>query len=384
MSRGKSGFRSILQHDRLASHTNPVILIVDKGTWAVDFTAINRAVQRRVQRPWFDTSDICIQLAQNWVHSRGMSCTFHVKSACELSFCIQLFHQSEDLRARTANSCHTRAGVDGRFNVAVQSFDFSSSKLDNSHCALFFLTERVFTFAHQAGTVSGDKHGVFCSDTAGSVGSGDFAHGHTDNTRRTNAEGCKKVRQSNLDCGNRYLGGFSVIGLGVVGNDVKDGPPGLEFDDSVEFFQAFLKRWRNLEHILNHLAVLGTEAGVDKDRAWYRRGICRGDSHGDLAVGYLTQTLDDVFFTDARHHCTGACMVSARKRARERKQVRMFLLDVVSDLACSSRATGWQKTGNRQGDWSALVDVDLRCGLGSQAAVVGEDDVRVGSTEAEA
>ena len=140
--------------------------------------------------------------------------------------------------------------------------------------------------------MAGNEHGVLRGDAAGRVGRADFAHGHADHAGRAHAEGGEQVRQRNLDGGNRHLRGFGVVGLGVIVDELQNGPAGFALDKGVEFHQTFFKKRRHLNHVLGHLAVLGAEAGVHEDRAMHRRGIRRGDAYGDGSFRHLAEALD--------------------------------------------------------------------------------------------
>ena len=77
-------------------------------------------------------------------------------------------------------------------------------------------------------------------------------------------------------------------------------------------------------------------------------------------------------------------MIAAGEGAGQGEQVRVLGLDVLSEVGCSSGAARRQQPGDRQGNRLAFSDGDLRGSLVGQPAVIGKDDVGVGSAEAEA
>src|SRR5699024_2090984 len=119
----------------------------------------------------------------------------------------------------------------------------------------------------ESGAVAGDLHGVVGVQAAGGVGRADLAHGHAHDGGRLRAEGGQQVGQGDLDGGDGDLGGLGVVGLLVVGDDLQDGPAGLEPDAFVELLESGAEHRGGGDQLLDHLEELGGEADVDEHRA---------------------------------------------------------------------------------------------------------------------
>ena len=295
VARRKGCLRCVLQVDGLAGHADPVVLIVQHRTGAVDLAAVDGGEERRVQRAGLDASDFRIELTEERVDGGGVARALDVERAGELALAFEALHQREDLFARTTDGGHAGAGVHGRFDGTRKGVNLLGGELDDGHGALLIVGKRGLALPHEARAVAGDAHSLLGLNAARSVGRADFAHGHADHTRRAHAEGGQQVRQRDLDGGDGYLRGFGVVGLLVIMNQLQDGPAGFALDYDVELLQAREELRREGNHVLGHLAVLGAETGVHEHRTVHRRGIRRGDADGDGSLGHLTQALDSFF-----------------------------------------------------------------------------------------
>ena len=229
--------------------------------------------------------------------------------------------------------------------------------------------------------MAGNDHGVLCGDAACGIGRGNLAHGHTHHAGRAHAKGSEQVRQCNLNGGNGHLGGLGVIGLGIVVDDIQDGPAGLKVHDGIQLFQASLELRRERNHVLRHLAVLGSKTGVNK--YWPRnvRGIRSGNADGDLAFSYLAQALDRFLGGASRHDGAGAGVVAAGDSSGDVDKRGLFRLNEVCQQGRSACPARRQKARDRQRD---RFGGKLRRAFGRGTAVIGEYDVRIGAAETKA
>ena len=229
--------------------------------------------------------------------------------------------------------------------------------------------------------MAGNNHGVLCGDAACGIGRGNLAHGHAHHAGRTHAKGSKQVRQCNLNGGNGHLGGLGVIGLGIVVDDIQDGPAGLKVHDGIQLFQAGLELRRDRNHVLRHLAVLGSKTGVNK--YWPRnvRGIRSGNADGDLAFSYLAQALDRFLGGASRHDGARTGVVAAGDGSGDVDKRGLFRLNEVCQQGRSACPARRQEARDRQ---RHRIGGKLRLALGRGAAVIGEHDVRIGAAETKA
>ena len=126
----------ILQVDRVAGHAQPIVLIVDGGTRAINLALIHGGKQRGVQRLGLHAGDGCMQLAQDGVHGRGMPGGLHIERTGELALAVELFHQVQHLLARAAHGGHSGAGVHGGFDVSVERGNILGRELYDGHGSL--------------------------------------------------------------------------------------------------------------------------------------------------------------------------------------------------------------------------------------------------------
>ena len=229
--------------------------------------------------------------------------------------------------------------------------------------------------------MAGNNHGVLCGDAACGISRGNLAHGHAHHAGRAHAKGSEQVRQRNLNGGDGHLGSLGVIGLGVVVDDIQDGPAGLKVHDGIELFQASLELRRDRNHVLSHLAMLGSETGINKYWARNLRGIRSGDANGNLALSYLAQALDCFLGGASRHDGTGTGVVAAGDGAGDVDKRGLFRLNEVCQQGRSACPARRQEARDRQ---RHRVGGKLRRAFSRGAAVIGEHDVRIGATETKA
>ena len=396
---GERLLRGVLEVDGLARHVEPVLVRVDRGARLIAHRLIHGAVERRVDGASLDASDLCGELAEERLDGGGVAGALDLEGTGELAFAFETLDEVEDLLTRATDSIHAGAGVDGGLDVVAEGEDFLGGQFDDGHGALSFLSERGLALAHEAGAVARDEHGVLGGDTAGGVGRGDFTHGHAHDGGRAGAEVREKIRERDLDGGDGDLARFRVVGLRVVADDVEDGPAGLKVYDLVELGEALSEERRDLQEVLDHLAVLGAEAGVDEDGTGRRWRVGRRNAHGDLALGNLAQAAHRIFLVRGGNDGAGARVVAAGENAGDVEEIRVGLLDEVCELARECLAARRQEAGDGQGEGrhdGRVVLVDggllLKAHLGRAAGgltveirtVVREDEVGIGATEAEA
>ena len=368
---------------------------MDDAAHRVGHALIHGAEQRDLQWLWFDTGDLSGEFTQQRFDGAGVAGALDVEQAGEFALLLQFLDQGDHGLAVATDGGHTGGGVDGRFDVGqlgvsgVELLQCLGGQFHHGHGTQLVLGQGLLALAHEAGTVAGDEHGVAVGQATGGVGRGDLTHGHAHHGCRADAETGEQVGQRDLDGGDGDLRGLGVIGLLIIQDDVHDGPAGLELDHLVEFLDAFAELRGQRAEILDHLAVLGSETGVDEHRAVGSRGIGGGDTHADLALGNLSQAFDGFLDAAGEHHGAGAAVVAACQGTGDRGEVLVAAsLQEGGQVGCCLSTARRQVSRHRQRDH----DVRELCGLGPVALQVGgvvlrvelgDHHVGVGATEAE-
>ena len=152
--------------------------------------------------------------------------------------------------------------------------------------------------------MAGDGDGVFVRQASAGVRRGDLAHRHGNHTGGFSTCGTEVIRQRNLDSSNANLGAFGVVVFLVVINEFDQRPPGFALNEFIQLINPALEEERLFVQVFGHLAVLGTETGVDPHHsplcgsvgAHHRRA---GLALGDTVKGRLSGS-------DSINHCDSA------------------------------------------------------------------------------
>ena len=392
---GESLFDSVLEPHGLAGTPHPIVGVVHGLTGLVHPAPIHGAKQGQPHRVGLNPGNGGSKLPQERLNRAGVAGTLHIEKPGEFLLRLQLGHQIKNRLPGTTNGGHARTCVNGGFNAGKvgvfgnEIVELLHRKLHHRHGTQLILGQGLLPLPHEPGPVASNKHGVLGTEATGGVGGGNLTHGHAHHGRRGGAQGGEIVGEGDLDGGNGHLGGFRVVRLFVIKDDVPDRPAGFKIDNAVKFGEPIPEEGGVGEQVLDHFAVLRPETGIHKHRAGGGRRVGKGHALDDLPVGHIAEPFGGLRHRVGQDDRPGTGVVAAGDGAGQCRQVGVVKRgDEIGEGGGQVGAPGWQQAGYWQGNLCAgqggLGGGGLRLGAIVGGVEVAEHHVGVGAAEAEA